>query len=72
MSLMLQILFQNVLDRLHTTRLLSFDASDRIRYETTGNRRGHLTEIWTLAIHPLTQHYDFVFLQYDAIFKKHF
>ena len=42
--------------RPHTTRFLSCDASDRIRYETTGNRRGfrHLTEIGTLATHLLT------------------
>ena len=34
------------------------DQSHRIRYETTGNRRGswYMTEIGTLAILPLTRH----------------
>ena len=37
---------------------LSCDGSDRIRYETTGNRRRswHVTEIGTIVIHPLTLH----------------
>ena len=50
------------LDRPHTTRFLSCDESDRMRYATTGNRIGscHLTEIGTLATDPLTLH-DCVF-----------
>ena len=46
------------LDRPHTTRFLSCDASVQIQYETSGSHRGscHLTEIGTLAIHPLTLH----------------
>ena len=36
----------------HITRFSSYEASDRLRYETMRNRRGscHLTEIGTLAI----------------------
>ena len=65
-----------LLDRPHTTRFLSCDGSDRIRYETTSNRRGswHLPEIGTLAIHHLTLHYRFLaivfYLGYDAISQK--
>ena len=46
------------LDRHHITRYLSCDGSDRIRYETTDNRRGswRLHEIGTLAIHHPTLH----------------
>ena len=41
-----------LLDMPHSTRFLWSDASDRIRYEMTGNRRGscHLTEIGTLVV----------------------
>ena len=53
-----QVWFRPMLDRPHTTRFLSSDGSDRIRYETTGYCRGswHMTEIGVLVIHHLTLH----------------
>ena len=50
------------LSRLHITRFLSCDASDRLRYEATRNRRGsrHLTDIGTFAIKPLIVNNKFI------------